>query len=535
MRPETTALDLNAMQRMALMSRAQAELKRNPRNVEAWLTLAGLQGAEKNMAAAMQSLLKALAIKKKDTGILRRLVSAANDMNDMPTARKYVRKLIEIEPRKAEHHKSLGLVLEMMGSPAQAIESFRKADQLEPGSAQTLHDIGRCMGLMGEHEQAIEYFRKALEADRFYPLALYNYAVSRKFSREEADALIASSMESETRATSRADPAMHANLHYGMGKLYDETGRPAEAFEHFAKANALRDPGLAAAPVSGFIATVDAFRKEIFQQPRIKGHDSAQPIFICGMPRSGTTLTESLCGGHSMVSAGDEQVFMSEIAGSLGSGSDQPGAYRRNIEALGSTQLRDLGERYLASCKHIAGTTAHFTDKLPHNFMNIGLISLIFPNAKIILCRRHPLDNCFSLYSNSMSKFHNRYKTNLKYLGLYYRQYAQLLDHWRQVLPGRFHEVMYEDLVANTELNARAMIDYLGLEWENGVMERSGSQRSVRTLSSWQVRQPVYQTSKGKWKLYEKQLAPVAEAIGPYIDAYEKELQLLTDGGQPRG
>lgn len=523
------------MQRMALMGRAEAELTRNPRNVDAWLTLAGLQGAEKNLPGAMVSLHKALAIRKKDPDILARLVSAANDMNDLPAARKYVRKLIGIEPRKADHYKSLGLIAETMGFPAQAIEAFRKADQLEPGRAQTLHDIGRCMGLSGDHEKAVEYFRKALEADPHYPLALYNYAMSRKFSREEADGLIASTIESELRATSRADPAMHANLHYGMGKLYDETGRPDQAFAHFAKANALRDPGLPAAPVTAFINTADAFRRETLQQPRPQGHESAQPIFICGMPRSGTTLTESLCGGHSSVTAGDEQVFMSEIAGSLGSSSGTPGAYRARIEALGAAQLRELGERYLASCRHIAGTKAHFTDKLPHNFMNIGLISMMFPNAKIILCRRHPLDNCFSLYSNSMSKFHNKYKTNLKHLGLYYRQYAQLLDHWRQVLPGRFHEVLYEDLVANTELNARAMINYLGLEWEDGVMARSGSQRSVRTLSSWQVRQPVYQTSKGKWRLYERQLAPVAEAIGPYVEAYEKELALLSSGEKERG
>ncbi len=531
MRPQTTALDLNTMQRMALMSRAQAELQRNPRNVDAWLTLAGLQGAEKNLSAAMESLLKALAINKKDIGILRRLVSAANDMNDMPAARKYARKLIELEPRKAEHHKSLGLILEVMGNPAQAIDSFRKANQLEPGSAQTLHDIGRCHGLLGEHDKAIEYFRRSLEADPYYPFPLYNYAVSRKFGREEADALIAQCFESEKRETTRSSPPAHANLHYAIGKLLDETSRPKEAFGHFAEGNRLRNPGTRKPPLVPIINTIDAFRRDTFREPRPYGLQTRQPIFICGMPRSGTTLTESLCGAHSMVTAGDEQTFVTEIADALGLSSDTPGAYRQSIDMLTSVDLRTLGERYLSSTRHIAGSTAHFTDKLPHNFVHIGLISLIFPNAKIILCRRHPLDNCFSLFSNSMSKFHNAYKTDLTTLGLYFRQYCKLLDHWRQVLPGRFHEVLYEDLVANTELNARAMIEYLGLEWEDGVMERSGSQRSVRTLSGWQVRQPVYQTSRGRWRLYEKELAPVTEALGPYVEAYEQELANLTTTG----
>jgi tetratricopeptide (TPR) repeat protein len=525
--------EMTSLQRMSLVGRAQQELARNPRNVEAWLTLAGLQGAEKNFDAAIASLQKALAIRKKDPDILRRLLGAANDKNDMPLAKKFARKLTEIEPRNPDNYKSLGLIVETMGFPREAIEIYLKADVLQPGTAQTRHDIGRCFGLLGKHDKAIEWFRLSLDADPHYPFALYNYAVSRKFGPAEADMLIKQCLAAESRPECTADPAQHANLHYAIGKLHDETGRPAEAFVHFARANQLRDPGVAEIPAHQFVNMTDAFRKETFQSGRPFGLETRQPVFVCGMPRSGTTLVESLCGGHSQVTAGDEQVFMSEIATALGARADVPGAFRRNIEQLGSRELQNLGNRYLASCRHIAGTTAHFTDKLPHNFLNIGLIGLIFPNARIILCRRHPMDNCFSLYSNSMSKFHNQYKTRLTKLGLYYLQYWQLVEHWRQVLPGRFMEVMYEDVVANTELNARAMISHLGLEWEDGVMDRTGSQRSVRTLSGWQVRQPIYQTSKGRWRTYEKELEPLREILEPCVKAYESELAALSQKAMP--
>ena len=522
------AKELSAMQRNALMQRAEAEIGRNPRNVAALLTIADLFCAEKSQASAMSVLLKALAIQKKNPAVLQRLVSLGNDMDNMAAARKYARKMIEIEPGNARNHQSLGLILETMGNPAEAIEAFKRADRLEPHQAQTLHDIGRCYGLQGEHEKAVDYFRKALEIDPHYALALYNYAVSRKFTRQEADDLVARSTQAAGQDGVRADPGVHANLHFGMGKVLDETGRHAEAFLQFEKANALRDPKRDTVPTGVFLNTMAAFSRETFIRFQGLGNGSDKPVFILGMPRSGTTLAESLCGGHSKIAAGDEQVFFGLYSSELGSHARAPDAYRKAVDQLSGPKLVELGNRYLAAMKYIAGDCVHFTDKLPHNFLNIGLISLIFPKAKIILCRRHPLDNCLSLYSNSMGVYHQQYKTDLTRLGLYFRQYCQLMDYWKEVLPGRFHEVFYEDLVANTENNARAMIAHLGLEWEDGVMQRSGSQRSVRTLSGWQVRQPIYQTSKGKWRNYDIQLAPVAEALGPYVGNYERELEALS-------
>jgi hypothetical protein len=273
--------------------------------------------------------------------------------------------------------------------------------------------------------------------------------------------------------------------------------------------------------------SVAAFPRSLFMMKQGAGLPTRQPVFVFGMPRSGTTLTESLLGAHSKITAGDEQNFMAGYSRHFGMNSKVAGAYAQNIARITHAEIRELAEDYLKRCAGIMGTTPHFTDKLPHNFQNVGFIQLLFPNALMIHVRRHPLDNCLSLFSNSMNNFHNQYKTDLTVLGLYFRHYLQLMDHWREVLPGRMHEVYYEDLVANTELNARAMIAHIGLEWEDSVMDRAGSQRSVRTLSNWQARQPIYSTSKGKWRNYEKFLGPVIDALGPYVGAYEAELAAL--------
>ncbi|GIL00220.1 MAG: sulfotransferase [Alphaproteobacteria bacterium] len=516
---------LPADQQLGLMNLSLAALKQNPRNVSALMTVAALFEAQKNHADAVATLHKVLALTRKDPEVLRRLVRAASAAGDLALARKHARKLAEIEPRVAFNHKQHGVILDRLGFPDAAIQAYLKADRIEPGSAETLHCIGRSYGMMGNHARALEYHEKALAADPAYGFALYAQSAAKKFTAAEAEQFVAR-VEAALPLASNAPVA--AQLHYGAGKVLDDAGRPDEAFAWFARANAMRAPKQPKAMLPPFVNSAEAFTREMLLARAGYGLQTSQPIFIIGMPRSGTTLTESLVGAHSKVTAGDERPALGAIARRLGRDSDVDGAYARNIAALQPAEVRALGEEYLERCRSVAGATPHFTDKMPHNFLDLGLIALLFPNARIIHCRRHPVDNCLSLYANSMTDFHNRYKTDLATLGRYYRQYLKLMQHWRTVLPGRFHEVCYEDVVANTELNARGLIAFIGLDWEDRVMERAGSQRSVRTLSHWQVRQPVYQTSKGKWRGYERHLGPLIETLGQAnVEAYEAELAAL--------
>jgi tetratricopeptide (TPR) repeat protein len=524
------AQDLNAMQRMALMRQARAAVERNPKNVDALLAIAGILGAENSPAEAIDWLQKALSVRKKDVDILRRLVAAASEARQFLLARKYARKLCELAPRQEEHHRLLAKVLEEMGQPRAAIAAYEKAEQLRPGDPDTLVAIGRCHGFAGEHEQALLYYRKALAADPGHAMALYSYGSVHKFKPGEEGDFVSRIDGALDRAQ---DPVLRASLLYSAGKALDDSGRHGEAFQRWIRANAERAPQEPVGFLAPFVNMSEAVTRDYIAMRRDFGLPTDRPVFIVGMPRSGTTLTESLIGAHSKVTAGDELMHFAAICKKLGRETGVSGAFRRNLEELTPARSRELAQLYLDLSANAAGDTPHFTDKLPHNFQNVGIIALLFPNAKIIHVRRHPLDNCISLFSNSMREFHNSYKTDLTTLGIYYRQYMLLMEHWRKVLPGKMHEVFYEDLVANTEYNARAMIAHLGLDWEDGVMERANSQRSVRTLSSWQVRQPVYSTSSGKWRRYEEHLGPLMEALGPHVQAYEKELAAI--GAEQKG
>ena len=386
-----------------------------------------------------------------------------------------------------------------------------------------LHDLGRVHSMAGNHETAIEFYEKASNLDPNYGMALYSLTTAKRFRPEEIDGFIARCNVALQHTT---DLSIAANLNYGCGKILDDVGRHDEAFPFFVEANRLRMPARGPLVPPFWKNSVEAFPKSLFLMRQGTGLPTRQPIFVFGMPRSGTTLTESLLGAHSKISAGDEQNYMSGYSDHFGMNSNAAGRYAENVARLTEAEVRELASDYLKRCAGIMGSTPHFTDKLPHNFQSVGFIHLFFPNAAMIHVRRHPLDNCLSLFSNSMRKFHNAYKTDLATLGLYFRHYLQLMDHWREVLPGRMHEVYYEDLVANTEWNARALIAHVSLDWEDPVLDRTG-QRSVRTLSNWQVRQPVYSSSMGKWRNYEKFLGPVIDALGPYVESYEKELAAL--------
>ena len=306
-----------------------------------------------------------------------------------------------------------------------------------------------------------------------------------------------------------------------------DAGRHDEAFQFYSEGN--RNSTKNSKPDSTFeITNVRAAVSGTYLQQRKNfGVADASPIFIVGMPRSGTTLTESLCGAHSKIFPGDELPYFPALFKSLGMRGELPKAFVSAVQEMTEEFSVELAQTYLSRVRPIVGNAEFFTDKLPHNFVRVGLIKLLFPNAKIIHCRRHPLDNCVSIFTNSMRKFHNTYKSDLKTLGLYYRQYWQLMQHWREIMPGAMHEVYYEDMVANTELNARDLIAHIGLEWEDGVMDRQNSQKSVKTLSAWQVRQPVYTSSAGRWRVYEKHLGPLIDILEPIVEQYEAELAAL--------
>ena len=186
------------------------------------------------------------------------------------------------------------------------------------------------------------------------------------------------------------------------------------------------------------------------------------------------------------------------------------------VRALGRDKTQALAGEYLAKTAYFSTTAQRITDKMPHNYDLVGLIALLFPKARIVFCRRDPLDNCFSIFSNPLNDFHS-YGADLATLGAYYRQHIRLMEHWKALLPGQIFELSYEALVDDLEGMSRKMVDFIGLPWDDACLQFFETERTVATISKWQVRQPIYRTSVARWKPYEAYLGPLKAALGDLV------------------
>ncbi|MEO8459943.1 MAG: sulfotransferase, partial [Dokdonella sp.] len=326
------------------------------------------------------------------------------------------------------------------------------------------------------------------------------------------------------RALERDDLDSEHRLHFefALAKALEDRADYAPAFNHYASGNALR---LRTIPYDADDTTArlhrvrDLYTVEFFSERAGSGSDSRAPIFIVGLPRSGSTLIEQILSSHSAVEGTMELPEIISITRALRGASaiGRPGAYHDALARLDAGELRELGDRYLARTQiHRKLGREFFIDKMPNNFAHIGLIHLALPNAKIIDARRHPLACCMSCYKQHFARGQN-FSYGLDDLGRYYRDYVELMQHFDTVLPNRIHRVHYEQMVADTEKEVRRLLDYCDLPFEDDCLRFFENDRPVRTASSEQVRQPIYQSGVDHWQHYEPWLEPLKAALGPAL------------------
>ena len=309
-------------------------------------------------------------------------------------------------------------------------------------------------------------------------------------------------------------------LNVALGYYYDRVQQFDEAFRRLQlgyDAQSRRDPFDADGYTRAINRLIETLTEEFYATAPSSGVDSSRPIFIVGMPRSGTTLTEQILASHSQVAAGGELSSLLKTSYQIGELSNTREPYPRGLLAIDEAALEKMADSYLAQLDAVSKTAGHVTDKLPFNFMHLGVIALLFPNARIVHCRRHPIDNCLSCYFTSFAEqigFANRLDT----LARYYVDYDRLMRHWKRVLPIDIFELQYEDLVTDTEDRIRALLTYCGLDWEDACLAFDKTERGIRTPSRWQVRQPIYRKSVARWRHYEKQLEPLIRALQPVLD-----------------
>ncbi|HEY1890422.1 MAG TPA: sulfotransferase [Steroidobacteraceae bacterium] len=436
-------------------------------------------------------------------------------------ARAQVERLLEVEPGNRSYRTLHALTLVGLGQHEQALKVHR---ELLAGAAQPaeLHlSIAHSLKTMGATEAAVAEYRAAASARPAYGEAYWSLANLKtyRFPDTEIDRMLA---EEATPAISTMD---RHHLCFALGKALEDRGKFEPSFEFYSRGNALKratsgyDPATleAGARLQKAVCT-----RALFTRHAGSGSPAPDPIFIVGLPRAGSTLIEQILASHSAVEGTQELAEIPRMVNGL-QGRDAPTgepAYPGILARLTEAEYRRLGEQYLRETRaYRAAGRPHFIDKMPNNFRHIGLIHLILPNARIIDARREPLACCFSNFKQLFAQG-QAFTYGLEDIARYYRTYLELMRHWDDVLPGRVLRVHYEDVVDDLEGSVRRLLDHCGLDLETACLNFHRTERSVRTPSSEQVRQPIYREGLEQWRHYEQWLGPLREALGNAVATY---------------
>jgi tetratricopeptide (TPR) repeat protein len=423
------------------------------------------------------------------------------------------RKAIELNPRQAQHFIALGEAQRAMGDPEESLNSLHGAIALEPRNAVARNELGVSLLILGRFEEAEASFRRAVNIEPRFAIAHGNLARVRHF--DDSDRNQVEVLEKLASSPNLSDEDL-AHMHFALGKMLDDIGEYERAMQHFVSGNALEHARthFDAAAGRAFVERSRATFSDAFVEEKCAlGSPSDMPIFVVGMMRSGTTLIEQILASHPAVYAGGELEFFRGVSAQLPErlGGGRP--YPECVSALDAATVDSICNTYLEHLRERMGDARRFTDKNPLNFEHLGLIMVAFPNARVIHCRRDPMDLALSIFFQHFSKRHE-FAYSFADIAECHRQYEQLMAHWHAVFPGRILDVRYEDLVADLETTIRSMLDYLDLQWDERCLAFHRTERPVGTASLWQVRQPLYGYAIERWRHYEPYLEELRAALG---------------------
>ncbi|MGA2776961.1 MAG: sulfotransferase [Steroidobacteraceae bacterium] len=432
-------------------------------------------------------------------------------------AREELETLLAIEPENRAYLTSYATVSVALGDYARALALYRQLLIDRPQAAEIHLSIAHALKTAGSQQEAIDAYRAAAAARPQYGDAYWSLA-NLKTYRFPDDELARMRTAEAMPTTSLVD---RYHLCFALGKALEDRAEYAESFRWYERGNALKrsesrfsvDPIERNARLQTEICTAG-----FFESRRGTGCESSDPIFIVGLPRSGSTLLEQILASHSSVEGTMELGDIARLVNALNGRERIEGAprYPGVLASLEPGELRALGEKYLADTRAYRSGKPLFVDKMPNNFRHIGLIHLILPNARIIDARRAPVACCFGNFKQLFATG-QEFTYGLEDIARYYRIYVELMDHWNAVLPGKILRVQHENLVEDLEGNVRRLLDFCGLEFEPGCLEFYKTDRSVRTASSEQVRQPIFKQGLDQWRHFEPWLGPLKQALGSLI------------------
>ncbi len=487
---------------------------------QAWFDLGNCLFAQARYPEAEISYREALRLNPDYAQAHNQLGIALKEQERLADAEQSYRNALQLKPDYMEVHNNLGNVLRELDRIPEAQECYHRALELNPEYTEAHNNLGIALKAAGRLEEARASLEKAIAINPEFLEPHFGIATLKTY--RDNDPHIAQ-LERQLATVHELKPDAQIRCWFAVGKMYEDLGRYDESFTAYEKGNRLKFSSLTwdeekETALVGRIKKI--FSKEFFARADVIAGTAHRmpasqrtPIFILGMPRSGTSLLEQILATHPGVFGAGELMAMNEVIVHAMPDED----YQRYPDAIAKfspVQWQQLGQNYLRKVWKLAPDATHITDKMPANFLHIGMIHLMFPNAKIIHAMRDPMDSCFSNYSRLFNKNNIAFSYDLQALGHYYNRYNALMEHWHAVLPaGTILDSRYEDMVENTEAQARRVLDYIGLPWDEQCLDFHKNKRRVKTASQAQVQKPIYKSSVARWKSYEKYLGSLAELL----------------------
>jgi tetratricopeptide (TPR) repeat protein len=551
----------NALQRLKRFAEAEIAYRRalelQPNFGDAWNNLGTCLRELKRPEEAETVYRKALVQKPNDPDTLDNLALAVKDLDRLDEAGDLLRRALVIEARSDKLHLHYGTVLldqdkvdeaaaateralalnpnnhdavNMMGRIAfergdlrAALNYYQRALAMKPDLADAYNNMGNVLKELGQLKEAHEAYLDAIRLDPNITGVYVNLADSKTFAAGDPHL---ATMESLAAKTEGLSPSDRMQLDFALGKAYADLKDYGRSFKHLLDGNARKRATISYEEKStfGLFSRIESiFTRDLIKAKSGGGDPSPSPIFIIGMPRSGTTLVEQIIASHPAVYGAGELRTLNDVVLAVRGPDGNTIPFPEFVPALEARELKQIGSRYLALVRQLAtapenkvekGTFERVTDKMPSNYYFAGLIHLALPNAKIIHTVRDPVDTCISCFSKLFSAEQN-HTYDLGELGRYYKRYERLMAHWHRVLPaGRILDVRYEDVVADLESQARLIIAHCGLPWNDRCLSFHETARPIRTASASQVRQPIYKSAVGRWRVYEAHIGPLLKSLG---------------------
>ena len=495
----------------------------NPANVDALRMLGRVALSAGRSGDAERLFRRAVALAPDFAGAITDLGHVLKEQNQLEEAVKCFEEVIRLEPDNPHAHFQLASALAPAAMTTRAIESYRKALALRPKFPGALLGLGHVLKTVGRREEAITAYRECIRmrpdnGESYWSLAnLKTYRLTGEDTAAMQKALEKEDLTNQSRV----------NFLYALAKAYEDRGDFEEAWTYYRQGNDTQRMLEKYDPVHTEVmhdAIIEVFSGEFFTDFTPDGNPDSSPIFVVGLPRSGSTLIEQILASHSMVEGTSELPYAGRVATSLNRNRADGVNYPEAVRELRGEHLQELGHRYLELAEvHRTEGKPRFIDKMPNNFPTVGFLHLVLPNAKIVDARRHPLDACLSCYRQLFAKGQT-FTYDLSDIGEYFLEYERMMDHWHSVLPGKVITMQYEEVVRDFEPQVRRLLEHCGLPFEEACLKFYETDRPVRTASSEQVRQPIYDSSIGFYRNYEDKLDELKEVLAPSLARYERFL-----------